>query len=73
MKKKKKFDISDCEACLYCTASRSIAGDELLLCQHKGLVPEDGKCRRFELDLLAVNPKKLRGIKADLCEDDFKL
>lgn len=73
MKKKKHYDLGEYASCFYCTASRELREGELLLCSRKGLVPYDGKCRKFEPDLLSVTPKKLRSIKTDLTEEDFKL
>lgn len=73
MKKKKKYDTDDYNSCLYCTHSGTIAGGELLLCEKKGLVSPDSVCRRFELDLLSLNPQKLRTIRSTLSEEDFKL
>lgn len=73
MRKKKYFDIGEYASCRYCTGSRPLAEGELLLCRDKGLVPYDGKCRHFELDLLSVTPRKLRNLKTELTEEDFKL
>lgn len=73
MRKKKRFDLGEYASCYYCTASRELSEGKMLLCRKKGLTPYDGKCRHFELDLLSITPKKLRGIKNDLTEDDFKL
>lgn len=73
MRKKKRFDIGDYASCFYCTKSRELTEGELLLCRDKGLVPFDGKCRHFELDLLSVTPKKLRSLRTELTEEDFKL
>lgn len=73
MRKKKRFDIGDYASCFYCTKSRELTEGELLLCRDKGLVPYDGKCRHFELDLLSVTPKKLRSLRTELTEEDFKL
>lgn len=73
MRKKKGFDAEEYTSCVNCLNSRELKKDELLLCKKKGLVAYDGKCRSFELDLLSINPKKVRNIKTSLTEEDFKL
>lgn len=73
MRKKKSFDAEEYKSCANCINSRELCTGELLLCRKKGLVAYDGKCRFFELDLLSINPKKLRNIKTSLTEEDFTL
>ena len=53
--------------CAYC-ARAGRAGDGEVVCSRKGIVPEDGRCRRFKYDPLKRVPPRpgqlvTRGIK----------
>lgn len=73
MKKNKVFDSLDYALCENCLKAKSIDSNGLVLCEKYGLIKRENVCKRFELDLLKVNPKKLRSFKSSLTEDDFKL
>ena len=73
MKKRKNFDISEYRMCLNCIHSSELQESDLVVCKKHGLKHFDDECKFFEMDLLAVRPKKLRSLTSRLSEDDFKL
>ncbi|MDP4132975.1 MAG: hypothetical protein Q8882_03080 [Bacillota bacterium] len=73
MKKKPGFDISEYKSCANCKNSREIIQDRILLCRKKGIVSFDGLCRKFDIDLLSINPKKVRTLSSALSDEDFSI
>ena len=60
------------KACLYCAHGKDYSGDRVL-CEKRGPVAVDFKCRKFEYDPLRRQPAAPVKPKLNVSEDDFKL
>ena len=73
MNKKEFFEAEDYKMCENCILAKPLKDSELVICSKYGLKNADDVCRRFKINLLAINPKKLRTFNTNLSEEDFKL
>ncbi len=73
MKKNNNFEAEEYRMCENCILAKPLKDSELVLCSKHGLKNFDDVCRHFKIDLLAINPKKLRTFSTQLTEEDFKL
>ncbi len=73
MKKKKKFEAEDYKMCINCLMAKPLNDGEIVICQKHGLKNHTDACRHFEINLLAITPKKLRTFNTTFSEEDFKL
>jgi len=65
---KKKYS----QICMNCRYGRMPKDREAVLCEKKGIVDPQGKCRHYEYDPLRRRPKRAV-ISSDYTEEDFKL
>ncbi len=73
MKKSKGFDLSEFKICANCIHGKELTDSELFVCKKHGLKNSYDVCKKFEFDLLAVKPKKLRTFTQTFSEEDFTL
>lgn len=66
---KKKAHEPKCE---YCLKAKIPLDRSEALCKYNGVMPLDGKCKKFEYDPLKRVPKKVR-LDTDFSPEDFKL
>lgn len=73
MLKKSSAEGRECpRACRFCEKAAVLDGGNQILCNYRGIVPADHKCRRFSYDPLKRIPRApLRPPK--LSEEDFLL
>ncbi len=58
---KKKNDCPpENRVCAYCEHSRPLGDSGTCICDKKGLIRDDGVCRKFSLDLLKLKPRVLK-------------
>ena len=58
MKKKHSDTQRECPTgCRFCEKAALLDGGQQILCQYKGIVPEDGACRKFAYDPLKRIPR----------------
>lgn len=60
MKKDAKYDID--EICRYCEHSSLLCGNDDVLCEKKGVVSPTYKCKYFAVDVIKLEPKRLRDV-----------
>ena len=48
------------KSCGYCLFATELAGGTNLLCRRKGVLENDGACRRFKYDPIKRKPKKTK-------------
>lgn len=65
---KKKYS----KVCMNCRYGRTPKDKESVLCEKKGIVDPNGKCRHYQYDPLRRIPERAV-IANDYTEDDFKL
>ena len=60
------------KVCGYCRYASAIAGAEEMLCEHRGVVSQEYRCRKFVYDPLKRVPRRLPElvIPEDLLEND---
>lgn len=59
--KSKKFKCpEENRACGYCEHATLLGDSGTCICDRKGMVKDDGVCRKFSLDLLKLNPRTLK-------------
>lgn len=73
MKKNKRYEADDFKMCENCILAKPLKECDLVVCSKHGLKNFDDVCRHFEINLLAITPKKLRTFSTALSEEDFKL
>jgi hypothetical protein len=56
--KRLKFKTEHGPMCLYCKHSRAVALTDDMLCAKKGIVPREGRCRKYAYDLLKRTPRR---------------
>ncbi len=56
MCKKAKKMLKFPHACCYCEHATPLSDESTVLCDKKGIVPAEHKCRRFRYDLLKRKP-----------------
>ena len=67
----KRKDTQEENTCASCEHAVPVNHAEAFLCDYKGVVRPEGRCRRFAFDLLKVSPRR-RPLSSD-DELDFSL
>ena len=59
-KKNKSECLPENRICAYCEHARPLGDSGTCICDIKGLIKDDGVCRKFSLDLLKLKPHVLK-------------
>ncbi len=73
MRKLFPVDLDDYHTCANCLYVREVVKEKLFICKKRGSISQNGVCRHFKLDLLALHPRKLRNASSSFTEKDFTL